>query len=149
MEKRGFGEGYWNGYGGKLEEGENIEKGIIREINEEAGVLVSEFNLEKVAINNFFFEDGKHLEVHVFFVHVWEGEPVETEEMRPQWYAFDVIPYDLMWADDIHWLPRVLKGEKLRGAVHFNADGETIKDMEWKIADLSGRDADNRGRNRN
>jgi hypothetical protein len=53
-----------------------------------------------------------------------------------------------MWADDIHWLPRVLRGEKLRGTVYFNTDGATIKDMEWKIADLSGQDADNRGRNR-
>jgi len=131
MKKRGFGEGNWNGYGGKVEEGETIEFAAVREIGEESGVNVNERDLGKIAIVDFFFEDGKHLEVHIFFTRVWNGEPIETEEMRPAWYAFDEIPYDLMWADDIHWLPRTLKGEKLRGTVNFNTDGKTIKDMEW------------------
>lgn len=30
MKKRGFGEGRWNGFGGKVEEGESIEEGAIR-----------------------------------------------------------------------------------------------------------------------
>lgn len=25
--------------------------------------------------------------------------------MRPQWFDLDSIPYDDMWADDLHWLP--------------------------------------------
>lgn len=132
MKKRGFGEGNWNGYGGKVEEGETVTAAAVREINEESGVTVDERDLEEVALVDFHFEDGKHLHVHTYFTRAWEGEPVETEEMRPRWYAFDAIPYDLMWADDIHWLPRALKGEKLRGTVYFNADGATIKDMEWK-----------------
>ncbi len=131
MKKRGFGEGNWNGYGGKVEEGESIENATIREIAEESSVAVSELDLEKIAIVDFIFEDGKHLEVHTFFTRVWNGEPIETEEMRPEWYTFDTIPYESMWADDIHWLPRCIKGEKLRGTVYFNADGRTIKDMEW------------------
>lgn len=131
MKKRGFGEGNWNGYGGKVEEGESIRGAAVREINEESGVEVNERDLEEVALVDFIFEDGKHLLVHTYFTRVWQGDPVETEEMRPRWYTFDAIPYDLMWADDIHWLPRALNGEKLRGTVYFNSDGETIKDMEW------------------
>lgn len=138
MKKRGFGEGNWNGYGGKVEEGETLLKSAIREVREESGVEVRERELEEVACIEFHFEDGKHLEVHTYFVHMWEGEPHETEEMKPEWFLFDAIPYDAMWADDIHWLPRVLAGEKLRGVVHFNADGKTIKEMEWKsVAELS------------
>jgi ADP-ribose pyrophosphatase YjhB (NUDIX family) len=134
MKKRGFGEGNWNGYGGKVEE-ESIETAAVREIKEESGVAVNESDLQKVALVDFIFEDGKHLLVHTYFVREWSGEPIETEEMKPRWYAFDAIPYDLMWADDIHWLPRVLRDEKLRGTVYFNADGETIKDMEWKVVE--------------
>ena len=43
------------------------------------------------------------------------------------------IPYGNMWADDPHWLPRVLKGEKLLGKVWFKEDGKTIEDMEWAM----------------
>jgi ADP-ribose pyrophosphatase YjhB (NUDIX family) len=131
MKKRGFGEGNWNGYGGKVEEGETVPAAAVREIKEESGVDVDERDLEEVALIDFYFEDGKHLHVHTYFTRMWDGEPIETEEMRPRWYTFDAIPYDLMWADDIHWLPCALKGEKLQGAVYFNSDGATIKNMKW------------------
>jgi hypothetical protein len=29
-----------------------------------------------------------------------------------------------MWADDIHWLPQALAGEKLRGVVEFTHGAE-------------------------
>ena len=45
MKKRGFGEGRWNGYGGKIKEGETIEESAIREIEEES--LMKVMKLEK------------------------------------------------------------------------------------------------------
>lgn len=131
MKKRGFGEGNWNGYGGKLEEGETIKNAAVREIQEESGVEVAENALEKVAQVEFFFTDGKHLEVHTFFVRSWNGEPKETEEMRPKWFMFSEIPYKNMWADDEYWLPRALSGEKFFGKVWFKEDGKSIEKMEW------------------
>lgn len=137
MKKRGFGEGNWNGFGGKLEEGETIKEGAVRELFEECGVTVSGDNLEKVSVIEFLFKDGKHLEVHSFFVHGWDGEPTETEEMCPGWFAFDEIPYKTMWADDPYWLPRALLGEKLQGRVSFREDGKTIEEMEWnRVSEL-------------
>ena len=38
MEKRGFGKGRWNGFGGKLLEEETVEEAACREINEEIGI---------------------------------------------------------------------------------------------------------------
>jgi len=38
MKKRGFGEGKWNGFGGKVEPNESILQGAIREVQEECGV---------------------------------------------------------------------------------------------------------------
>ena len=131
MKKRGFGEGNWNGFGGKVEEGESIKKGVIREIMEESGVVVTESDLDKVAIVEFFFKDGKHLEVHTFFVRTWKGEPHETEEMRPDWFSYADIPYKKMWADDEYWMPRAFAGEKLLGKVWFTEDGKSIEKMEW------------------
>lgn len=135
LKKRGFGEGNWNGYGGKLEPGESIEAAAVREIHEESRVHVSLDALEKVSIIDFRFADGTHLEVHCFFVRTWTGTPEETDEMKPGWFAYHAIPYERMWADDPHWLPRALLGEKLQGEVFFNDDGKSIKRMEWTRVD--------------
>lgn len=135
LKKRGFGEGNWNGFGGKVEDDESIEAGIVREIGEESGVLVQESDLEKVAVAEFFFKDGKHLEVHTFFIYMWEGEPVETEEMKPTWFSYRDIPYEKMWSPDASWIPRALDGEKLKGEVYFNEDGKSIEKMEWNKID--------------
>lgn len=132
MKKRGFGAGNWNGYGGKLEGSETVKEAAVREVFEESSVTIDASDLEEVARAEFIFEDGKHLEVHTFFIRTWEGEPKETEEMRPQWFRFDELPYEKMWADDPHWLPRALNGEKLCGVVCFKADGKTIESMQWE-----------------
>jgi hypothetical protein len=97
-------------------------------------VTVLKEDLEKVGIIEFLYPKDMHLEVHTFFIRKWSGNPEETEEMKPEWFAFDQIPYEHMWADDPYWLPRVLQGEKLIGKVWFNEDGKTIKEMEWKQA---------------
>ena len=43
MKKRGFGAGRWNGFGGKLHDGETVEQAAKREIFEEASITVSLF----------------------------------------------------------------------------------------------------------
>lgn len=130
--KRGFGEGLWNGYGGKVVEGETIKEGAIRELKEESEVAVDETALEQVALLNFFFEDGKEIETHVFFIREWNGEPKETEEMSPLWFSFKDIPYKNMWEDDEYWMPKALKGEKQSGKIWFDESGAHIKEMSYE-----------------
>ena len=125
MKKRGFGVGKYNGVGGKVELGETIEDAARREIFEEIGVQAGE--LEKAAVIRFYFPlvpSDKHWnqEVHVYFVNNWEGEPRESEEMAPQWFNSQEVPFDKMWSDDKYWLPRVLKGEKVSAEFSFGED---------------------------
>jgi hypothetical protein len=70
--------------------------------------------------------------VHVFFVRKWQGEPVESEEMKPRWYKVSELPFDKMWVDDPHWLPRVLKGKKIEGEFFFNKTGDRIEKFNLK-----------------
>lgn len=128
MKKRGFGVNKWNGVGGKSQGNESINETAIREVEEEIKVKIDPQDLEKIATFKFYFlfKPEWHMKVHFYFCYKWQGKPEETEEMRPQWFGVDKIPYEKMWSDDIHWLPRTLKGEKLEGEFYFNKDNNTL-----------------------
>jgi mutator protein MutT len=115
MKKRGFGADKWNGVGGKVEAGESYEQGAARECQEEIGVTPLE--LKNVGELHFFdLPDVEHY-CHVYSCDTWEGEPVETEEMRPQWFDIGDIPYAEMWPDDEFWLPLLLSGKLFQGTI--------------------------------
>ena len=65
--------------------------------------------------------------MNVFTIKEHEGEPIETDEMKPQWFDIDKIPYDEMWATDREWLPEYLKGKKFRARIHFDKDDQPIQ----------------------
>lgn len=107
MKKRGFGEGHFNGFGGKVEPGETIAEGAARELEEEAGIKCPD--LKRTGQIEFVFEgDPCMMEVHVYCGSQVVGEPTESEEMAPQWFPLDGIPLDTMWPDDEEWFPTML-----------------------------------------
>jgi len=122
MKKRGFGVGKWNGIGGKVKSGEAIEEAALRELAEEVGVRTKPQHLKKVGHVRFHsdYTDTLEWEMHIFAVRAWEGEPRESDEMKPQWFRHDEIPFGEMWADDKHWLPHVLAGKKITAQFHFD-----------------------------
>ena len=132
MKKRGFGIGKWNGVGGKVKEGESIEDAAVREVQEEIGVTISTRDLRAMGTLHFRFENHPDWEqtCNIFIIHRWEGEPSESEEMRPQWYREEAIPFDLMWVDDIHWLPLVLNEKKIKGSFTFSEDTASMLECE-------------------
>ena len=68
MKKRGFGEGKWNGVGGKVNEGETVEAAAIRETEEEIGVTATVHDLEPKGILRFRSTNEKfNWDVRVFF----------------------------------------------------------------------------------
>lgn len=143
MKKRGFGAGRWNGAGGKVEPGETVEEAVHREVREELGVDASA--LAEVAQLRFYFVTGapgegevvapsgsglvaptQTIRCTVYVCEDWDGEPVETEEMAPQWYPVDSVPYDSMWPDDRMWLPQVLAGQCVEAEFLFGEDDEVL-----------------------
>lgn len=122
--KRGFGVGFWNGYGGKLEVGETIEEALIREVKEESGLDLLEY--EKRGEMDFLLADGAIKEVHIYEGVKWIGDPIETEEMRPEWFLISAIPLDIMWPSDVFWYPFFLKREYFRGQITFDENKQVI-----------------------
>lgn len=136
MKKRGFGEGRYNGVGGKIEIGETPEMAMIRETQEEISVIPT--NYEKVGLIEFdeFYKGKKqNLVFHLYMVYDWEGIPGETEEMKPKWFNINEIPYDKMFPDDQYWLPLILEGKKIRAYFDFDED--------WNLLSKEINDLDN------
>ena len=119
MKKRGFGQGRWNGVGGKVSPNEEIEAAAVREAREEIDVEVRD--LKNVAGLTFGFPNKPEFNqrVHVYFSERWAGEPKETEEMSPKWFTIANIPYGAMWECDTYWLPEVLKGKFISAAFTY------------------------------
>lgn len=136
MKKRGFGAGKWNGFGGKQNPNEDITQTAIRECEEEAKVIPT--NPKKVALISFYFplvpkEKNFDQQVTVFTATQWKGTPEETEEMRPQWFKMDEVPYDEMWWDDKMWMPIIFEGKSLKGSFMF---GENDKVDDYYIEEI-------------
>lgn len=124
MKKRGHGVGRWNGTGGKPKEGENLEDTAKRETLEETGVEL--LNLIKVA--DIEFKDLPSQTSHFATAYIstkWRGKLKETEEMKPQWFEKEKIPYNQMWSADRMWIPEILKGKKIKAVFEYS-EGDAL-----------------------
>jgi 8-oxo-dGTP pyrophosphatase MutT (NUDIX family) len=133
MKKRGFGQGKYNGFGGKVHDNETIEQAALREFQEESELSTEPANLKKVAEMDFFFPHEPKFDqtMHAFLVEEWQGNPKETEEMAFEWFDLDKIPYNRMWDDDKYWLPKVLDGKILKAKFIFRLEGnEHVNDKQ-------------------
>ena len=79
--------GKYNGPGGKKMGNETIEETAVRECIEE--VNIKPLKIEKKGVLDFHFVDKSSYSnrCHVYICHQYEGEPQESEEMKPQFFT--------------------------------------------------------------
>ncbi|KAJ6264473.1 hypothetical protein Dda_0619 [Drechslerella dactyloides] len=135
---RGFGQGKFNGFGGKIEPNETVIAAAIRELHEESGLLCEEADVIQrgvLLLETVADEVSPILEIHVFTVDKWAGTETVTDEMKPAWFSLsksltptaapptttaadtepDIgtghpgIPYHRMWEESRVWLPPLLR----------------------------------------
>ena len=121
-----FGEGKWNGVGGKIRPGETPENCARRETLEETGLQVDALIPHGTLRHYFGDVDEATWTVHHYSASQYEGEPKESEEGELRWFPLDRIPYDEMWQDDRHWLPHQIEGRIFQGRFYFNADATRL-----------------------
>ncbi|MCX6503188.1 MAG: 8-oxo-dGTP diphosphatase [Microbacterium sp.] len=127
--RTGLGLGRVVGIGGKVEAGETVPQAAVREIQEETGLTVSAADLDPVGVLDYHFPSRPDYSQrsHVFVCRRFAGEPVETEEIVPAWFAVGDVPYERMWDDAGRWLPEVLRGGSITATGYtFGDDLATV-----------------------
>lgn len=115
----GYSLGTYNGYGGKMDEGDvTIFDTAIRELKDESGVTASKEDLEFVSKVYFYTkkDDGifePFMEVSFFFLKKWSGVPIEGSEMgEPTFFNQEDIPYSEMMPADKVIFEKMFNGER-------------------------------------
>ncbi len=124
MKKKGFGAGKWNGYGGKVEPGETIVGAAVRELREESEISIEQKELLALGVMHFVFLE-KHewdQDVHIFLLESMK-EAKETEEMKPEIFSKQKIPFSDMWEGDDKWIPLILEKQKIEATLEFTGEG--------------------------
>ncbi len=121
--KSGPDAGHYTGLLGYPSKGEDLETAAIRLAAEQAGVIIENLKLRTI---NTFNADGLCEEEYDYYCESFTGEPVETETIRPEWFALDAIPYKQMPADDEVWYPPFLQGKLLRGEFNFDPEMQVM-----------------------
>lgn len=135
MKKRGFGTGRWNGVGGKIDPDETVEQAMIRECQEEIGVTPTHYSqVGTILFDEYFKDEPTLMNVSIYIADEWIGEPTESEEMRPEWFGLDAIPYESMWPDDPYWLPQVLAGKRVEASFTLDKN-DTI--MQYTVREIT------------
>ena len=134
--KHGLGQGNYVGLGGKLEPGESAVDAAVREVLEESGVVVVASDLEPRGLLTYHFphREAWSQESSVFVCRAWAGDPVGSDELDPEWFAVDEVPFDEMWDDARRWLPEVLAGGRVRRTFVFGEDLASVVDHRDHVA---------------
>jgi 8-oxo-dGTP diphosphatase len=100
--------GKYNGLGGKLDAGEDIMAGMVREIREEAGIECTAMNLRGTLNWPGFGKNGEDWMGFIFLITAFEGTAHSgNHEGTLEWVPRDRLMTLPMWEGDRHFLPLV------------------------------------------
>ena len=115
----------WKGYalpGGHVEPGESFVSAVIREMQEETGLLIHTPRL--VGVKQFPMENGRYL-VLLFKSTGWSGKLSSSAEGQMEWVDYDQLMYKET-VDDLETLLDVMNTPELNEFQHTFEHGEWV-----------------------
>jgi 8-oxo-dGTP diphosphatase len=119
-------EGKWNGLGGKLEPGESPEQCVIREVQEESGLLIQRPRYHGLLIFSDFKDDDWY--VWVFSATEFSGALIDSTEGNLKWIPDAELTSLPLWPSDHIFLPWLAQ-DKIFSA-RFQYHGEALGKYE-------------------
>lgn len=94
--------GKWIGVGGKFEEGESPQDCLLREVQEETGLRLTQYRFRGIVT---FVSDQYETEyMHLFTAHGFEGERIPCDEGELRWVEKDEVFSLPLWEGDREFL---------------------------------------------
>jgi 8-oxo-dGTP diphosphatase len=119
-ENTGFADGCWSVPGGRLEPGEPLTAGVVREAAEEVGIEIAEADLEFAHLCHHQDPDGR-ARLGVFFTATaWAGEPINREPEKCSklaWHPLTMLPDNTV--------------DYARTAIHYAIDATHFSQHGW------------------
>ena len=126
--QRGVVAGFLNGFGGRVDFGEDIAAAAQREFTQETGGAEVADPVPRGVVT-FICEEGStdSIEMHIFLATRLVGVPRDTQEMHSiNWFRINETLFSWMCRGDQLWLPTVLEGGSVQGRIHYERPGDRI-----------------------
>ena len=129
-------EGKWIGIGGKIEEGETPDECVKREVREETGLILTEY--ESVGIVHFSSDRWTDEDLHLYFAVDFEGTLSENcDEGELKWVKKEDVLNLPAWEGDMYFLKKLLSGERdIEITLQYKGMGD--EEHLWRFVDNKG-----------
>ena len=124
--------GKYNGLGGKLKRGEDVQACMMREVFEEAGIECLEMQLRGTVNWPGFGPEGENWLGFIYLITRFSGIPKTiNEEGELAWHSIESLGTLPVWEGDKYFLPMVFDGDAriFHGYLPYK-DGKT---QDWSF----------------
>jgi 8-oxo-dGTP diphosphatase len=127
--------GKWNGLGGKFETGETPEACIMREVQEETGLVIHNPRLHGLLMFPNF--KGNDWYVFVFTAREFDGELIESPEGELEWIPDEKLTGLNLWESDHIFFPWLENGKFFSAKFDYDGDAMTGYKVVFHESDKS------------